>query len=259
MSKKKKQKYVDPESVRDVVGALVENPRLVGFLGQLNADVPRTVDLALKRFRPAREAAIASYYIAEGHVQDMGSFAAQDQRVACGAGCWWCCTKIVQVTAPEVLLVARYIRQWPQEAQEVVIARARGYVSALSGLPQQEWPSKRLRCPLLADDGKCSVYPARPLICRAWNSLDAGICRTQWARRWAPGGPKEEMVFEYTTIVQTIQILLRHSIREKTGIEIEHLVFGPALYIALTEPDAEQRWLAGEDIFASAKWELSDA
>lgn len=34
-----------------------------------------------------------------------------------------------------------------------------------------------LRCPLLTDDGRCSVYDIRPLICRLYGAVDARLMR----------------------------------------------------------------------------------
>jgi hypothetical protein len=37
-------------------------------------------------------------------------------------------------------------------------------------------PPTSLKCPFLAPDGKCSVYPVRPLICRLWGSVKSMRC-----------------------------------------------------------------------------------
>lgn len=50
--------------------------------------------------------------------------------------------------------------------------------------------SECLTCPLLTSDGKCSVYPIRPLICRMWGSVQAMRCPYGCTpRRWV--SPRE--------------------------------------------------------------------
>lgn len=49
-----------------------------------------------------------------------------------------------------------------------------------------------LTCPLLTDDGRCSVYAARPLVCRLWGVADdmpcPHGCRPERALTHAEGG-----------------------------------------------------------------------
>lgn len=44
---------------------------------------------------------------------------------------------------------------------------------AIAGAPL---PPTSLRCPFLNPDGKCSVYAARPVICRLWGAVKAMRC-----------------------------------------------------------------------------------
>ncbi|AMV72468.1 YkgJ family cysteine cluster protein [Desulfuromonas carbonis] len=93
----------------------------------------------------------------------------QGTPIHCTAGCSGCCTLNVHTTLPEAAAVATSLAgpQW---------ARVDGYLSRLREV-LAETPSfkeflRRHRsqagpCPFLADDGHCTIYPRRPLACRA--------------------------------------------------------------------------------------------
>jgi Fe-S-cluster containining protein len=244
---------IDPENPEHVKAALERNPRLLQFLKALERDVGQSVMRNLLAHPPPRLAALVVYKEGEHNVSLMGAQVAKDRRVACQSNCWWCCTKPVQVTAPEVLIIADAIEDWPEEQKQRVITNARAYMVAMAGKQQSRWVYQRFRCPLLGDDGNCTVYEARPLICRAWTSTSAQTCQDGYNKRWASG--TYEQVFEYFTVVQWLAEQLRDKLAGPVG-ELEQYVLAPALLIALTTENVVQRWIDGEDLFASAKWRM---
>ena len=72
----------------------------------------------------------------------------------CGAGCWDCCQSSLTVSPLE----AEALRQFLAGADEALRARLAARAQALRGT---EGP-----CPALDEDGRCAVYPARPIVCR---------------------------------------------------------------------------------------------
>jgi hypothetical protein len=102
-------------------------------------------------------------------------------RLACTAGCAWCCHQVVGVTAAELARVAEAVAALPVPVRDRVKAASADIANRGAGLDQRGWWAARLRCPLLGEDGLCLVHAARPLPCRAYNSGDADICRRSLA------------------------------------------------------------------------------
>lgn len=71
-------------------------------------------------------------------------------KLQCRKGCYFCCTDI-SVLPVEHHHLAGYLDANPE---------IRGLLQAQEPIPGPK------RCPLLKSDGSCSVYPARPIICR---------------------------------------------------------------------------------------------
>lgn len=101
-------------------------------------------------------------------------------RMACRAGCSWCCHQVVGVTAAELALLHRTIAAMPDDRQARIRTRAAEAMATGRGLDQGQWWAARIRCPLLEDDGLCGVHADRPLACRAFNSADADLCRRSY-------------------------------------------------------------------------------
>jgi hypothetical protein len=110
--------------------------------------------------------------------------------------------------------------------------------------------ANKIPCGLLVD-GACSVYEARPGACRGFTSTSAEMCRR---------GFEGEAVQVDTPVVWTSlrgahkQALWAALAAEK--LPAEYYELHHALRIALEVPDAENHWLAGEDIFAAVAREI---
>ncbi len=93
----------------------------------------------------------------------------------CGPGCSDCCHQLFQITEIEAAEVSAGVRKLPEAQRSELEDRSRDYLRqrqelvAANGEPEA-WgslppPGARLACPAL-DDGVCSIYDHRPLICR---------------------------------------------------------------------------------------------
>ncbi len=103
--------------------------------------------------------------------------------IACSEGCDYCCHIAVNVSVPEVLVILDYIdRHFSESEKEALGERVRDRRRALLSLSGQERKLTNVRCPLLGEDGACSVYPRRPLSCRGFNSTDVEACRQRYER-----------------------------------------------------------------------------
>jgi hypothetical protein len=97
---------------------------------------------------------------------------------ACSRGCDACCTLRVSATAPEVLLVARFLRMVQPRLLERgidLVARVHAADARTRGRTESERVALRQPCPFAAQ-GVCVIYNVRPLACRANISFDAGAC-----------------------------------------------------------------------------------
>jgi hypothetical protein len=103
---------------------------------------------------------------------------------ACSPGCASCCHVHVDATAPEILAVAAHLRSsLPPEALLALRGRLAAHAGRVRDLGDEARWAARIPCALLGDDGRCTVYAARPLRCRAFHSTSADACREALAGR----------------------------------------------------------------------------
>jgi Fe-S-cluster containining protein len=170
------------------------------------------------------------------------------QAIACHAGCHWCCHMKVSLTVPEIFAVAEYLKSSVSaETRERIQARVAELSQDERIFSADAKVAARIPCALLSEQGACLVYPARPLACRGYNSLDAESCRRS--------------LDDDLEIVEWNEPLVRDSAAVAlgllAGIEAAHLPaelleLTAGLHIALSDPTALERWFAGEAVFAAA-------
>lgn len=98
-------------------------------------------------------------------------------RVACRAGCDFCCRVPMGVQAHEVLLAADYLQTHFTPAQIAeTIGRAAVHRARLAAPGAALYGGLGQACSLLRE-GRCSIYEARPQICRAHHASDASVCQ----------------------------------------------------------------------------------
>ncbi|MBK6516358.1 MAG: YkgJ family cysteine cluster protein [Polyangiaceae bacterium] len=74
--------------------------------------------------------------------------------LACRAGCADCCVSGLTIGAEEVAVIANHLASLSRDERE--------RLRALVARPETTW------CLLLDDDMGCSIYPARPTVCRVF-------------------------------------------------------------------------------------------
>ena len=96
--------------------------------------------------------------------------------VACGADCAYCCyVPRVLVTLPELARIVECVQVWPVNEIEALKARLEAHILAQSS--DAAAPAARPPCAFLVGR-RCSVYDARPLVCRAQHAYDVQECKT---------------------------------------------------------------------------------
>jgi hypothetical protein len=107
-----------------------------------------------------------------------------------------------------------------------------------------------MKCVLLDDGGKCSVYEARPIPCPSWCSLSRAQCEAAFAADPVTANVTIDAIVHTTGRgVQTG--LCIGAIR--SGLDGRTYELHSALLRALDTPDAAERWARGEDVFAGCK------
>jgi len=167
----------------------------------------------------------------------------------CRKGCAACCRLRVVATAPEVLLIANFVRATQDRllAQGISLAsRVTAADADTRGLGEADRVSRKRRCPFIAK-GVCTIYPVRTLACRGHASYDRRACAAALA-----GNDNVIPISQPHLLVRSmVQNAMQSALRDHGyawGIyELNH-----ALHIALADETSGQAWLAGEDLFAAA-------
>jgi Fe-S-cluster containining protein len=173
------------------------------------------------------------------------------RQIACHEGCHWCCHMKVSLTAPEVFAVAEYLQHTaPEGLLETVQARAAKLAQDPRIFCADAKVEARIPCAMLSERGACQVYPARPLACRGYNSLDSESCRRSLDDDLELVPSNEPLARECAAVSLGLLAALADA-----GLPDELLELTSALHVALSEPNALQRWLGGEPIFHMARAE----
>jgi len=169
-------------------------------------------------------------------------------QLACRKGCGTCCQLLVAATAPEVLMIARYLRSMAAGFKTVGI----DLVGQLYAAADFVEPSGHVRpmalvreCPFLAE-GICVIYPVRPMACRGHASFNEDACVS--ALR---GGAETVPVSEpHRTVRALVQNALQSAMRD-AGYAWGLYDLVAALKIALARPESEAEFTQGGDPFAA--------
>ena len=189
----------------------------------------------------AREAARLAHTLCET------SWRARPSRatIACREGCSYCCYQFVGAVAPEVFLLADAVRNSrdPRLDTTSVIDRC----APLKGLAAKDRVGRKLPCPLLVE-GRCGAYASRPLVCRQTTSLDLDGCIEEFEGRNMEA--QIEVSSAHLAHAGTAHVVLLGAIRS-AGLSDTAFELSEALVIALSDADAERRWLDGEPVFGA--------
>jgi Fe-S-cluster containining protein len=168
---------------------------------------------------------------------------------ACESGCAACCRRKVACTIPEVISIAAWLSECSEEEKQRIRADAQHLHDSTAELDDLGRVRAALPCPLLVEQ-RCSVYEVRPIACRAVYSFDRKACESFFlGHDFATRIPLYDLMAEAHG-----QMLLGYSrALDKLGLDGGLVELASALLILLNEPDAIDRYLAGEHVFEPAK------
>jgi len=196
----------------------------------------------------ALEMALSAIYFAEHVIGLIEAANALPQPIACQVGCPFCCFNQVELTPPEALFLGRHVEQHFSETEKKeLLARIERSLDLRAGKNKVEIAKirEKLPCPLLQDQ-KCSAHPARPLMCRAMHSLDAGQCQAALANFDLSSPPYYAHRHEiYFSISQGLLAGCR-----AVGCQSAPVELAQALRDFFAQPRPGERWIQGEEVFS---------
>ena len=171
-------------------------------------------------------------------------------QLACRGDCPACCCLRVTVTAPEALLLARFISVNAaafNERNVDLVARITAINAAVGSLSEAERMAAGRSCAML-EAGFCLAYKIRPLACRGHASFDAEACAAAIAGQNVDVPVSaEHMVLR--SLVQSAMMAAMHEAGLASGL----YELNSAVALALTTPDAPRLWARREDPLGKAK------
>jgi len=216
------------------------------FFEALNTAFSAT--LARLKHRPEAVGALCAlaFQAFEANVEAAASDA---PALACHGDCPACCCLRVTVTAPEALLLARFISANAQAFAERNIdlpRRIAAIDAAVGALSEVERMAAARACPLL-DGGLCLAFRLRPLACRGHASFDAEACAA------AAAGENVDVPVssEHIVLRGLVQNAMMAAMRE-AGLASGLYELNRALGLALAAPDAAELWARRGDPLAQA-------
>ena len=164
--------------------------------------------------------------------------------IECAKGCAFCCYVAVSALAPEVFLIANTLRVQHGSDLNERVARIRAVERATHGLSMFERVQRKFPCALL-ENNACSVYSARPGPCRGVTSASRRACERAFNGAAIPIPTPAVWDTLRNAQVQAMMAAL-------TAMELptQSYELNEAVCVALDDPNAESRWLKGENVFS---------
>lgn len=164
-------------------------------------------------------------------------------RIDCAKGCAHCCHVGVSALAPEVFHIAGTMRAQHVGDIESRRAAVRAAAQPTRGLSDFERGRRKLPCALL-ENNACTVYGARPGPCRGMTSVSVKACERAFGGARVPIPTPAVWTTLRNAHLQALMAALTAA-----DLSSESYDLNEAILVPLDNPDAEGRWLKGEDVF----------
>jgi hypothetical protein len=193
-----------------------------------------------------QDAARSAFYWADYCLDLLESATPVPKPSVCQAGCDFCCHNQVELTAPEALLLGSFLMDRLSPANlQLLLERVETSLARRAGKTKIQLAARRAQfpCPLL-EDGRCSVYEVRPLMCRAMHSLEVDACRREFA------DPALNLV-QFYSHRHIIHISISQGLIDAClalGYQPGPMDLSQAIQDYFSRPDLAARWLAGEKV-----------
>lgn len=239
-----REAFADPRAARRRVALPVSLPLLAGDgLRRWAAEWAERAVAARLAARASRQAAVALAQEVEAEVSQVIERSLPAASLVPAPACSDSSPQTILVTAPETLAIVDELEQHvsPRELRRIR-QRAQSNLQQLSQAPAEA--NAATVCPLLADDGRCAIFAARPLDCR-------GRCCPNCDQ---PGGAERAAGAASQSFAATFGAGISAGLSEgltKAGFDGRRYELNRALVEVLGTPEAGRRWLRGEAVFTA--------
>jgi Fe-S-cluster containining protein len=140
--------------------------------------------------RDAAEAGAVCKQVVAALETEFAAQRAAGARIACGAGCAFCCHQRVGVFVHEAGALLQHLRTiLPSDEAAAIEQRILANARTIDGWTAEQHRSANLRCALLVD-GRCAAYEARPSACARYHSLSRARCEYSYEHPKDIGTPR---------------------------------------------------------------------
>jgi Fe-S-cluster containining protein len=195
----------------------------------------------------ALEIALSAFFLADHLTRRVEAEPDLPHPVACREECDSCCYNQVELTPPEALRLGRHIAEhFSATEKAAVLAAVARNLALTEGKPPAAIAAGRaeLPCPLLREH-RCSVYPVRPLMCRAMHALDRERCDAELRAGSLAGST-------YYAHRHEIALAVAAGLREgcqAAGLQSGALNLAQALDDFFAQENPVEKWIAGGKVF----------
>lgn len=222
---------------------------LARLLAQASQDVRRLIGELLRSARPQQIVTALSQTAHQNLEQGVNASPLVVLR-QCGSGCSACCHTIsADITPLEAIVVAEHLLS-TADASTLHRVKSRLHLNTVlrANMTAEQRARTRLPCGLLGDDGLCSVYAARPLVCAGVFSLSKAACEAS-ARHEELA--QQNIPLDRHAKAWTIGVSggLQHAL-VAAGLDGNLYELNSIVLCALVTEGVAERWLRGEDVFA---------
>lgn len=164
-------------------------------------------------------------------------------KLGCKKGCSHCCHLQVEATIPEAILAFAHVAD-PADPRRRTIAET---AALLAGLDENARMLSRTRCPMLRD-GSCSIYEARPLLCRATFATEPEQCRVAVFGSSTQTEASIEFFANAQLAAYGDQAAMRGILKDM-GLQYNLVNLTQAVAAMIEDPSIVTRWLSGGQVF----------
>jgi Fe-S-cluster containining protein len=195
----------------------------------------------------ALEIAVSGFFLADHLTRRFEAEHDLIHPITCQEGCDSCCYNQVELTPPEALLIGHYIaQQFSQAEKDLLLVHAARITELINKLGKAESAARRqeIPCPLLRNRS-CSVYPVRPLVCRAMHGLDRERCAAELRTGSLAGS-------QYYAHRHDVAVSVAAGLMEGckvAGLQSWPLNLTRALQDFFRQEKAVESWISGEEVF----------
>lgn len=171
---------------------------------------------------------------------------------ACGRGCSRCCHGLkIEASAWEAIAIAEFLGGLgPEQLRQTREQMAEEAAFARTLDAHTRW-REQTPCAFLDDEsGECVIHPVRPFTCRAHTSMSLAQCEA------AAADPERRTPIDKHPVPAAIFGMAKSAITvacAERNLDPRSFELTNAVSVALSEPEAAERWARGELVFDSAR------